>query len=138
MTPSEAICVVASYRALHPKLHALALSMQAQEGYYKNSRSWRNRNPLNLRSSPLADGNDRPDGSGLASFNDYFTGLAAALRDLWGKCVGYSSTGLDRESTVREMLAVWAPPNENDTEVYVHAVCERAGFSPALKLRELL
>lgn len=132
MTPPEAIATCASYKTLHPRLHALALAIQRHEGYGMGTRAWRNNNPGNLRASPLADRID----DGFAVFSDYYVGLAALLRDLWGKCTGHTGTPLGPNSTVAQLVAVWAPPNENDTQRYVQVL---AGLvSPETKIKELL
>lgn len=141
MTETEALSRCASYRVLHPRLYSVAAAMAHHEGFYRGSRAWRNNNPGNLRSSPLADGNDKPDGKGMATFATYYHGLAAMMRDLWGKCTGHTSSGLSGESTVRDLIAVWAPSTENDVEAYVKAVVGQTGVSGIVgstRLRELL
>jgi hypothetical protein len=128
------VAAAAAYRILHPKLYALAMAIQRHEGYFKGSLAWRNNNPGNLRSSPLATGTNK----GMAVFPDYYVGLAALMRDLWGKCTGHTSTGLDGNSTLAALIGVYAPPVENDTKAYVASVCAETDFRPEMKLRDLL
>jgi hypothetical protein len=139
LTAAEAIATCASYRVLHPQLHELARAIQRHEGYDKGTRAFRNNNPGNLRFSPLASRTE----DGFAVFDDYYIGLAALLRDLWGKCTGHTSTGLTGNSTLADLIAVFAPPNENDTARYLEAVAQALHFStPAsaamFSLRNLL
>ena len=132
MTPAEGIATCASYATLHPRLYSLALAMQHHEGYRKGTRSFRNNNPGNLRSSPFADRIE----DGFAVFPDYYVGLAALLRDLWGKCTAHTSTGLGPDSTVADLVRVFAPPIENNVKAYLDALLAVA--RPEERLRSLL
>jgi hypothetical protein len=143
---TAAMNTCAAIRQLHPRVYDLALAIQAHEGFYAErgpgrpaSRAWRNNNPGNLRASPLATGNDGPDGKGgMAVFPDYYTGLAALLLDLVSKCLGKTNTNLTSDSTLAQLVRVWAPPNENDTDLYVSTVATRLHVSADVKLSALL
>lgn len=135
---ADSIAACAGYRALYPRLYAVALAIQKHEGYFPTSRAFRNNNPGNLRRSPLATSVDDQPGGPLCVFPDYHTGLRALLRDLWGKCTGHSSTGLHGGSTLGALVKVWAPPSENDTRAYVAAVTAATGLPPSTSLLELL
>lgn len=88
------------------------------------TRGLRNNNPLNIR-------RNNTKWQGLApEQNDksFFTfkapewGYRAALRTLQNYERVY---GL---KTIREWVMRWAPPCENDTEIYIRVVCERTGM----------
>lgn len=132
------VSAAAAYKTLHPRLYALAMAVQTHEGYLPGSRAWRNNNPGNLRSSPLATGNDRPEGAGMAIFPDYYAGLVALLRDLWGKATGHTTTGLSGNSTLAQLVRTWAPPVENDTVRYIDVIVKLTGFPATMPLRDLL
>ena len=55
-------------------------------------------------------------------FHDPVMGLRAAVVLL---IAHYDRRHLD---TIRKLVAVWAPPNENDTEAYARAVAKASGF----------
>lgn len=110
------------------------MAIQRVEGYFVGSKAYRNNNPGNLRASPLAS---KIDG-GMAVFPDYYTGLVAMLRDLWGKSTGHTSSGLSGKSTLAELIYVWAPPNENEPSSYLKAVVGSTGFGATTLLRDLL
>jgi len=66
-------------------------------------------------------------------------GFAAARWDIMQKARGNTSTGLNGESTLAEMLAVWAPISDgNDVGRYVENVCYMSGLEPTMKLKDLL
>jgi hypothetical protein len=108
----------------------LALAIQEHEGFYPRkgnkpgSRAWRNNNPGNLRKSTLA----ATEEDGYAIFGDYYTGLLALLLDLQAKAIGRTSTSLGPWSSLQQLIAVWAPPSDNnDTDAYVRTVAARLG-----------
>lgn len=87
-------------------------------------RGIRNNNPGNIRKSNnkwqgLAK--EQPD-SAFATFVDPSMGIRALAVTL--------TTYYDRYNlnTVRGIIGRWAPPNENDTNAYVNAVCKQTGF----------
>jgi len=137
---ADALAAVGAFRALHPRLFDVGIAILEHEGFYPRrgnkpgSRAWRNNNPGNLRSSSLADEVE----DGYAVFSDYYTGFLALLLDLEGKSIGRTITSLGPWSTVRQLITVWAPPDDqNDTEAYVRAVALRANVSPEATLSSL-
>jgi hypothetical protein len=125
------------------KLERLALAMMTYEGWTpagpepgKNgSRSYRNHNPGNLRSSPF----QKTSKEGFAVFETDFEGWFALIWDLRQKCTGNTKTGLNGESTIADLIKVWAPENDgNIPEQYVKAIHTFSGFPPSTKLKELV
>lgn len=125
------------------RLDRLCMAMALHEGWkpsnsskkYAGSRSWRNHNPGNLRSSPFACGDDE----GFAVFRSDFIGALAMQWDIIQKIKGNTSTGLGPERTIGDLILMWAPPTDgNNHEAYVKAVEERSGLSRTMKLKELM
>ena len=90
-------------------------------------RGIRNNNPLNIR----LDRDNRWQGKvppkhnsdgAFEQFQDPIMGLRAAAVLL---IAHYDRRHLD---TIRKLVGVWAPPNENDTEAYARCVAEESGF----------
>ena len=96
--------------------------------------SYRNHNGGNLRASPFALGTR----DGFAFFVDDSTGFFALVWDLWKKCNGQTSTGLTGESSLEDLLNKYAPPSENDTKAYVHAIWLATGFDTTKPLKEFV
>ena len=90
-------------------------------------RGIRNNNPLNIRLLPDNRWQGRvppkhnSDGA-FEQFEDPIMGLRAAAVLL---IAHYDRRHLD---TIRKLVEVWAPPNENDTEAYARAVAKASGF----------
>lgn len=112
----------------------LAFAIRTHEGWYpagsekapEGSRSWRNHNPGNLRNSPFQNGQD----GGYATFEDECTGFAALITDIYEKCVGDTSTGLNERSTLAELIEVYAPRADgNNTDAYIEDVVKLTGIS---------
>lgn len=93
------------------------------------ARGIRNNNPGNIRRTKdkwqgMADDQPDPD---FVSFKSPEFGIRALVRVL----LRYQDRGLD---TVGEIIGTYAPPNENDTDAYVKAVCRSCGVLPEDKL----
>jgi hypothetical protein len=95
-------------------------------------RSVRNNNPGNIERNLIAwEGLASPDEmtpeqqqeTRFAVFTGADWGFRALARDLHNKW----ARGLD---TVRKIISVYAPPNENDTEAYIRDVSDRMQVSP--------
>lgn len=122
----------------------LALAIRAKEGWRHagasnqdptgGTRAYRNHNPGNLRSSPFASGSD----GDYAVFHSDSVGMFALQYDIWCKANGKTVTGLTGESTLKELIYKYAPPIENESEKYLADVVRFTGFSPEMKLKELL
>ena len=94
---------------------------------YLGGRGIRNNNPGNIRLSgttwqgqvPPAEQTDDE----FVQFTDPKYGIRAMARIL----NNYALRGLN---TIREVISTWAPPSENNTESYIHAVAQRLNLSP--------
>lgn len=91
--------------------------------------------PLSVRNNN--PGNLRPVGAsaGFQSFETPGEGLAAMERDLSAKIGGRSGAmaarfGEGYAPTLENVLATWAPPEENDTARYINFVSGRTGIQP--------
>lgn len=80
-------------------------------------------------------GNLRPVGSsqGFQGFSTPEDGLQAMRDDLFAKIAGNSPAMTSRYGegyapTLENVLSVWAPPSENDTEGYIQFVSDRSGL----------
>lgn len=146
-SPQFAFTISANEAILKPtpmlKLDRLAMAIAEQEGWkapnpaekYQGSRSYRNSNPGNLRSSPFQVGTD----GGFAVFNTAMDGWAALKWDLKQKAIGNTRTGLNGDSTIKELIFKWAPvDDQNDPQSYLNNVCKMTGFTPETKLKELI
>lgn len=119
------------------------LAMQIHEGWIPptagtfptGSRSYRNHNPGNLRSSPFEAGQL----DGFAYFKSDEIGRLAFRYDLIQKAKGNSSSGLTGTSTVRDLIFTWAPPTDsNDSEAYLQSIVTLSGLPETMQLSELL
>jgi len=138
MTSNEGACAIAAFQALYPKLFAVAKTIEQFEGANFGSRAWRNNNPGNLRASPFATGSDVGVQGTYCIFNHYFVGFYALLYDLHSKVRGKTSTGLNPNSQLHELMRVYAPPTENDPEAYLKFVSDKTGISATTCLKDLL
>jgi hypothetical protein len=87
--------------------------------YPKGSRSWRNRNPGNLRPIP---GSFAPvDDSNYRVFDSLSDGWLALINDITVKLAG--SHGLTDDSTLRNFFDIYAPSDDNnDPDKYARQV----------------
>ena len=92
------------------------------------SRGIRNNNPGNIR---ITSNNwkgklpkDRNTDGAFEQFENLSWGIRALLRDL--------TTKIEKRDlgTIRKIIAVYAPPNENNTEAYIQRVAAIAGIGP--------
>ncbi len=120
----------AAIKQKYPRLNELAMAIQKHEGWQAGSRAFRNCNPGNLRSSKLMD----TQYDGFAIFPDYHKGFTALLWDLYCKCSNQTVTDLTPRHSLNDLIHVYAPPSENDTEAYVESVCEYLGVDRTISL----
>lgn len=120
--------------AINNEVERLMLAMIEFEGWFSpdqtpnglGSRSYRNHNPGNLRSSPFQAGTKE----GYAFFKNTEIGRMAMQWDLIQKSRGNTATGLGPNSTLRDLIFTWAPPSDNNsTEQYLAFVIERSGLN---------
>lgn len=126
---------LAAWRTLFPRLYRLAIAVRRHEGWSKGSRSWRNNNPGNLRSSFIQEGIT----DNFAMFLNEHQGMCALLFDLYSKCTGKTSTGLGPGSTLLQLFTVYAPPGDNnDSAQYAEVVATELGVTASTKLETFL
>ena len=119
-------------------LEALADAIMQFEGWHADSRSWRNRNPGNLRpTSPQ----QKADAQNYRVFESLADGWAALREDLAAKFAGSHKLTLD--STLLDLLDVYAPAgDQNNPTEYTKFVCTwtshvlARSITPATTLRE--
>lgn len=129
---------------INQKLTALAQAMSEYEGWspLKNQLSfgggpsvaYRNHNPGNLRSSIFQLGVR----DGFAVFYNDATGFFAMCYDIMMKAQGKTSTGLNGNSTIRELIAKWSAGTPEAVDKYTAFVCSRTGLTPETKLEKLI
>lgn len=128
--------------ACSASVERLLLAIQAHEGWHPagsvgfpaGSRSWRNHNPGNLRSSPFAFSVV----DGFAVFRSDAVGFMALHWDIMQKARGNTVTGLGPASTIAELIAAYAPPEDgNDVERYVSEVERMSGLPASTTLGSL-
>jgi len=111
-------------------LEALADSIWRFEGWIppgvdpkspNGSRSWRNRNPGNLRPVPMPGVKTPVDDANYRVFDSLAQGWIALLNDISAKLEG--SHGLTDNSTLRNFFDIYAPSNDdNDPNKYARQV----------------
>lgn len=93
-------------------------------------RGIRNRNPGNLRLGDDWQGLSASQGdAAFCQFDDPVYGLRALMRVLLNYRRKADGQG-KRIVTIRQAINRWAPPNENNTTVYVNTVARRLGVDP--------
>ena len=127
MTGEDARCAIAAFRELYPLLYRVARAIETFEGNIQN-------NPGNLRYSRFGE----TAMSGFALFDNYHTGFLALLYDLRSKATGRTVTGLGPDSTLEELMHIYAPPSENNTLSYLRFIESKTELSARTKLQDLL
>jgi hypothetical protein len=121
------------------KIRLWALAIQSHEGYYAGSRSFRNKNPGNIRYSglftSLAIGKDS---SGFCVFETYEKGLDALEILLTRACSGLSSV-YSPNDTLLSFYEKYAPSSDGNHPLsYATAVANKIGVPIGTKIKELL
>ena len=123
----------------HP-VELIVCAVGTMEGWFDTDRTVipvvRN-NPGDLRFAHQANAT-RPDGTtagNLAAepvcvFSSVHAGICGAFRDIWAKTA--------KGETVRQMISIYAPPNENNTSVYLENVLEWTGLPADTPVLDLL
>jgi len=100
-------------------------------GHYNHERSMmtrgvRNNNPGNMEPLPhdIWRGQVGDDGRFLI-FETPEHGIRAMAKDIMTKFLGRSRHVSRPQTTVSQIIMLWAPPMENDTKAYIDLVCER-------------
>ncbi len=95
-------------------------------GYFvmREPRGIRNKNPLNIRHGDQWQGMaDVQTDKAFVQFTDHRFGYRAAARVV----DNYRKRGV---KTLAQIVATWAPTNENDTGAYIASVAAKTGLEP--------
>ena len=93
--------------------------------HFNVPRGIRNNNPLNLRVGNNWKGEvSQPTDLTFEQFTEMKWGVRAAFIVLRNYIKRH------KLNTVRKIISRWAPANENNTQVYIKTVCERANLKP--------
>ena len=114
----------------------IAFAIQEYEGWYKDSRSFRNNNPGNLKymSQRYALGKDK---DGFAIFADYDKGFLALINQLKFSASGKSKV-YDPDMNLIEFFQKYSPSSDNNSPVsYALFVANRTKVDPQEKIKNL-
>lgn len=124
-------------------LGKLLLAMSKFEGWtppnqsngWRGSRAYRHNNPGNLRKSNFECGNFE----NFSIFKNSLIGWNAFQYDIIQKCKGNTKTKLTPQSTIAELISVWAPSSDgNHTKNYIDFVCKETGLPENFRIGDLL
>ena len=87
-----------------------------------------NNNPGNLRF--IGQQGAVQGKGGFARFDTPEAGWQALVKDIQAKQSGRSVTGLNARSTLRDLVYKYAPPNENDSALYLRQIVQMLGVNP--------
>lgn len=99
-------------------LSILADAIQFHEGWAVGQAAYTNLNPGNLKFIHQTGATQSPNG--FAVFNSFYAGKQAQLNDLKAKLTKYN--------TIHDIISVYAPPSDNDTQAYINAVIQFFGW----------
>lgn len=119
------------------KISNFCLAIQAHEGYYVGSRSYRDKNPGNLRyiGQRLATGKDAEGFCIFATYEDGFQTLEAMIKNA---ASGVSEI-YNPSDTILQFFEKYAPTSDNNNpSVYAEAVAAKVGVPVTTQLSELL
>jgi hypothetical protein len=115
-------------------LESVADAIMAFEGWKPGSKSYRNRNPGNLRNS---------DGTFIV-FNTFIGGYSSLIAELKSKFSGNNRRGITPQSTLQDLMNVYAPPADgNPTTYYSLFICNWVtkslgrSIAPTTRLEEI-
>ena len=97
----------------------------------KLPRGLRNNNPLNIRRSA-----DKWQGLRVLQEDREFFQFSEMKYGWWAafRLLCHTYYGKYKLRTIRAIITRWAPPKENDTEVYIRRVTDRIGIGPDREL----
>ena len=114
-----------------------AKAIEIYEGYFEGSRSWRNKNPGNLRfvGQPKAIGKDDKNFCIFATYQDGFDTLCQMLTNA---CIGKSKTYNPNMSLI-EFFSLYAPTTDkNDPIRYATYIAKKLEVNPEEPIRNLI
>jgi hypothetical protein len=120
-----------------PKLDDFCLAIQKHEGWFEGSRSWRNRNPGNLRyvGQAKAIGADKSNFAIFATYEDGFNTLKGMIKN----AVNGLSKVYTPEDTFTDFFSKYAPSfDHNDPQNYAQVVAKSLGVGADYKIKDLV
>ena len=96
--------------------------------------AYRNHNPGNLRSSPLMLGMR----DGFAFFFNDTTGMFAMRWDIMKKCKGETVTTLNGDSTIADLISIYANVKDEKLQNYLIHICKMTGFDQFMQLKDII
>lgn len=118
-------------------LNLMCLAIQKHEGWFEGSRSWRNKNPGNLRyvGQAKAIGKDKSNFAVFATYEDGFNTLKGMIKN----AVNGGSKVYKPDMTLNEFFAVYAPAfDENDPQNYAKVVAKEMGVEVSFQIKNLV
>ena len=95
-------------------------------------RAVRNNNPGNIRIGAHWQGLMEP--SAMSPEQHAENAFCVFSTPVWGframATIFHTYHDHDGIKTLRQAISRWAPPNENNTEAYINAVCDQTGMGP--------
>lgn len=91
-------------------------------------RGIRNNNPLNIRKGSNWKG-ERPIQTDQA-FEEFVSmewGIRAGIKLIRNHITGFNGKR-PPANTIKKLISVWAPAKENNTETYIHTVCQQTAI----------
>ena len=96
--------------------------------------AYRNHNPGNLRSSPFALG----ERDSFAFFLNDNIGMFAMLWDIMKKCKGETQTTLSGDSSIGDMVSLYADVKDEALFNYLKHIYDRTGFDQYMQLKDII
>lgn len=124
-------------QTLTDRMNNFCLAIQAHEGYFIGSRSYRNNNPGNLRfaGQRLAIGKDPKD---FAIFKTYDGGFQT-LREMITRAASGQSSVYQPTMTILQFFRKYAPAaDSNNPDTYAAFVASKCGLLISSQIRELV
>lgn len=121
------------------QLIPIAKAIQAQEGWFQGSRSFRNRNPGNIKYTTYtkslgAIGKDEKGFCVFETEKDGFNGLCRFIQDASNNLLKSY-----KDCTIKSFFSVYAPSSDkNDPLGYANAVCKKVGCNLNDKLKDII
>jgi hypothetical protein len=110
-----------------PAITKLAQLIARQEGFgVPGTKPTRDNNPGDLEHGPHIESWDGA------------IGIEPTLADGWADLERQLKLYAGRGMTLRRMVSIYAPPNENDTAAYLSFLCDALGLSPDTTVEEAL
>lgn len=111
-------------------VNAMAKGIERFEGWYPGSRSYRNKNPFNVKhvGQPLAIGKDD---KGFCVFATYEDGMATGKKMILNAARGLSDV-YKPTMNLYQFFALYAPDSDgNNSKVYAESVAQNMSVDPA-------